>query len=114
MRKPSTLAFPWHAIYGHSATSSEPKAIMSPQSSVRPPKATISEDDLANSAAGSCIPIAIVGIGFRGPGDAKNVEGLWEMILTGKEAWSPIPATRWNSAAFHHPDHARHGTVSDT
>ncbi|CAP93818.1 Pc16g11480 [Penicillium rubens Wisconsin 54-1255] len=85
---------------------------MSPQSSVRPPKATISEDDLANSAAGSCIPIAIVGIGFRGPGDAKNVEGLWEMILTGKEAWSPIPATRWNSAAFHHPDHARHGTIN--
>ncbi|KAJ5245106.1 hypothetical protein N7489_005202 [Penicillium chrysogenum] len=85
---------------------------MSPQSSVRPPKATISEDDLANSAAGSCIPIAIVGIGFRGPGDAKNVERLWEMILTGKEAWSPIPATRWNSAAFHHPDHARHGTIN--
>ncbi|CAG8893432.1 unnamed protein product [Penicillium egyptiacum] len=85
---------------------------MSPQTNVKPPKATISEDDLAKLAAESCTPIAIVGIGFRGPGDAKNVERLWEMILTGKEAWGPIPASRWKSAAFHHPDHARHGTIN--
>ncbi|OQD87457.1 hypothetical protein PENSOL_c077G02280 [Penicillium solitum] len=86
---------------------------MSPQISVNPLKATLSEDELANMATDSCAPIAIVGIGFRGPGDAKNVEKLWEMILTGREAWSPIPAKRWNSAAFHHPDHARHGTAMD-
>lgn len=86
---------------------------MLPQTSIQAPKVIISEDDLANLAAESCIPIAIVGIGFRGPGDAKNVERLWEMILTGKEAWSQIPARRWNSGAFHHPDHARYGTVSD-
>lgn len=86
---------------------------MSPQTSANPLKATHSEDELANMAMDSCAPIAIVGIGFRGPGDAKNVEKLWEMILTGREAWSPIPAKRWNTAAFHHPDHARHGTVSD-
>lgn len=79
---------------------------MSSQTSDKPPKATVLQDDPANLA------IAIVGIGFRGPGDAKNVEKLWEMILTGREAWSPIPAERWNSAAFYHPDHARHGTVS--
>ncbi|CAG8889072.1 unnamed protein product [Penicillium nalgiovense] len=85
---------------------------MSSQTSVRHTKATISENDLANLAVKSCIPIAIVGIGFRGPGDAKNVEKLWEMILTGKEAWSPIPVKRWNSEAFHHPDHARHGTIN--
>ncbi|KGO58805.1 Acyl transferase/acyl hydrolase/lysophospholipase [Penicillium expansum] len=85
---------------------------MSPQTSVNPPKRTISEDGLTNMVAGSCTPIAIVGIGFRGPGDAKNVEKLWEMILTGREAWSPIPAKRWNSAAFHHSDHARHGTIN--
>ncbi|KAJ5823826.1 Acyl transferase/acyl hydrolase/lysophospholipase [Penicillium robsamsonii] len=82
------------------------------QPSVKPLTSTISEDDLAKMAAETCTPIAIVGIGFRGPGDAKNVEKLWEMILTGREAWSPIPAKRWNSAAFHHPDHARHGTIN--
>ncbi|CAI7660617.1 unnamed protein product [Penicillium glandicola] len=72
----------------------------------------MSEDDLANLSAESCTPIAIVGMGFRGPGEANNVNKLWEMILTGKEAWSPIPASRWNSTAFHHPDHARHGTIN--
>jgi acyl transferase domain-containing protein len=70
------------------------------------------EDDLASSAAKSCTPIAIVGIGFRGPADAESVVKLWEMILAGREAWSPIPAKRWNNVAFYHPDNARHGTVS--
>lgn len=57
------------------------------------------------------IPIAIVGMGFRGPGDASNVEKLWDMILEGREAWSRIPASKWNHSAFYHPDYARHGTV---
>jgi hypothetical protein len=87
---------------------------MSPQASVNHLKGTTSDDDLANLAVESRTPIAIVGIGFRGPGDAKNVEKLWEMILEGREAWSTIPARRWNSTAFYHPDHARHGTVSHT
>lgn len=71
-----------------------------------------SEDDLVSLAAKSCIPIAIVGIGFRGPAEAKNVNRLLEMIVNGREAWSPIPAKRWNNKAFYHPDNARHGSVS--
>ncbi|KAJ5170061.1 Acyl transferase/acyl hydrolase/lysophospholipase [Penicillium coprophilum] len=85
---------------------------MSPQTSVRPLKAANSQDDPANLAAEYCTPIAIVGIGFRGPGDAKNLGKLWEIIFNGRESWTPIPASRWNSAAFHHPDHARHGTIN--
>lgn len=76
------------------------------------PKEKGSAEDLANLSAKSCAPIAIVGIGFRGPGNAKNVDKLWEMIMAGEEAWSPIPARRWNNEAFYHPDNARHGTVS--
>lgn len=72
----------------------------------------LSEDDLASLGAKSCIPIAIVGIGFRGPAEAKNVNRLLEMIVNGREAWSPIPAKRWNNKAFYHPDNARHGSVS--
>jgi acyl transferase domain-containing protein len=64
------------------------------------------------SSANSCTPIAIVGIGFRGPGDAKNVDKLWEMILAGREAWSRVPTRRWNNEAFYHPDNSRHGAVS--
>ncbi|KAJ6069226.1 hypothetical protein N7499_011113 [Penicillium canescens] len=70
------------------------------------------EGDMGVLDADSCMPIAIVGIGFRGPGDAQNVEKLEEMIRTGREAWSPIPAKRWNNTAFYHPDHSRHGTIN--
>ncbi|KAL5355510.1 hypothetical protein BJX96DRAFT_184127 [Aspergillus floccosus] len=58
------------------------------------------------------MPIAIVGMGFRGPGDASNVEKLWNMILEGREAWSRIPDSKWNHSAFYHPDYARHGTTN--
>jgi hypothetical protein len=60
----------------------------------------------------ACMPIAIVGMGFRGPRDATNVESLWKMIIEQREGWTPIPKERWNNKAFYHPDHARHGTVS--
>ncbi|KAJ5142544.1 Acyl transferase/acyl hydrolase/lysophospholipase [Penicillium bovifimosum] len=79
---------------------------------VSPPRVNDTKDDLADLAASPCTPIAIVGIGFRGPGYAKNVEKLWEMVHEGAEAWSPIPASRWNSEAFYHPDHSRHGTIN--
>lgn len=70
------------------------------------------EDEASHSLDDASMPIAIVGMGFRGPGDATNVEKLWKMILEGREAWNQIPESRWNSHAFYHPDHARHGTVS--
>lgn len=72
------------------------------------------EDDFAGLTAQSCMdtPIAIVGMGFRGPAEASNVNRLWEMILAGREGWSPIPAKRWNNEAFYHPHDARHGSVS--
>lgn len=57
------------------------------------------------------MPIAVIGIGFRGPADATDVQGLWKMILERREAFSAIPKKRWNHDAFYHPDHARHGTV---
>jgi hypothetical protein len=69
------------------------------------------ESDMGVLDADSCMPIAIVGMGFRGPGDAQNVAKLEDMIRTGREAWSPVPAKRWNNTAFYHPDHSRHGTV---
>jgi hypothetical protein len=70
------------------------------------------EDEASNSLDDASIPIAIIGMGFRGPGDATHVEKLWKMILEGREARSQIPESRWNSHAFYHPDHGRHGTVS--
>lgn len=70
------------------------------------------EEDFSCLAADASMPIAIVGMGFRGPGEATNVNKLWETILEQREAWTPIPAARWNNKAFYHPDHARHGTIN--
>ncbi len=57
------------------------------------------------------MPIAVVGMGFRGPGDATNIESFWKMISEAREAWSPIPKEKWNNDAFYHPDANRNGTV---
>lgn len=85
------------------------------------PTETISEleaedapvDELSILAADATMPIAIVGMGFRGPGDARNVQDLWEMIMDRREGWKPIPKSRWNNEAFYHPDNAHHGTVRE-
>ncbi|KUI54273.1 Lovastatin diketide synthase LovF [Cytospora mali] len=58
------------------------------------------------------MPIAVVGMGFRGPGDTSDLDGLWKTIEEKREAWSPVPKDRWNHEAFYHPDSNRNGTAS--
>jgi acyl transferase domain-containing protein len=58
------------------------------------------------------MPIAIVGMSGRFPGDAVDPEKLWTMCSEGKDAWSTIPSTRFNQDAFYHPDPSRNGAVS--
>ncbi|KAF2215724.1 hypothetical protein CERZMDRAFT_109614 [Cercospora zeae-maydis SCOH1-5] len=62
--------------------------------------------------ADKMMPIAVVGLGFRGPKDATTPEGLWRMIRERREAWTTIPKERWNNDAFYHPDNNRHGTIN--
>lgn len=69
-------------------------------------------DELSILMEDASMPIAVIGMGFRGPADATDTNRLWQMILEKREAWSQIPKARWNNKAFYHPDHARHGTVS--
>ena len=57
------------------------------------------------------MPIAVVGMSFRGPADATSIENLWKMVYEKREGWSSIPKERWNNYAFYHPDNSRHGTV---
>lgn len=66
------------------------------------------------SISGGPMPIAVIGMGFRGPGEAKDLDSLWEMLEAKREAWSPVPKDRWNNEAFYHPDPNRMGTVSMT
>ncbi|KAL4883330.1 polyketide synthase [Aspergillus karnatakaensis] len=58
------------------------------------------------------VPIAIVGMSCRFPGEATSPERLWELCVNARSAWSEVPGDRWNKEAFYHPDGARTGTTN--
>lgn len=60
----------------------------------------------------SSAPIAIIGIGCRLPGDIANPEQLWQFLVAGRNAWSEVPADRYNEAAFYHPNPGNNGTTN--
>lgn len=49
-------------------------------------------------------PIAIVGIGCRLPGSVGSPEDLWQLLSEGQSGWGIVPADRWNSESFYHPE----------
>jgi acyl transferase domain-containing protein len=58
------------------------------------------------------MPIAIVGIAGRFPGEAGNPEKLWDMIAEGRNAFSETPKDRFNIDAFYHPHAERQGSLN--
>ncbi|RJE27111.1 polyketide synthase [Aspergillus sclerotialis] len=56
------------------------------------------------------MPIAIIGMACRFPGDATSPEKLWDLCANGRNAWSPIPSNRFNQAAWYHPNKEHLGT----
>ncbi|KAI1100340.1 putative polyketide synthase [Jackrogersella minutella] len=68
------------------------------------PFATLHEDPV--------MPIAIIGISGRFPGDAENPQKLWDMVAEGRSAASEIPSDRFNADAFYHPSTERQGTMN--
>ena len=57
-------------------------------------------------------PVAIVGMGCRFPGDADDPAAFWELLRTGTEAISEVPADRWDVDAYYDPDPDHPGTMS--
>lgn len=51
----------------------------------------------------SPIPIAIVGIGCRFPGEANSPEAFWNLLAEGRTAWTEVPADRFQWKSFFHP-----------
>ncbi|PNP61169.1 hypothetical protein FNYG_14086 [Fusarium nygamai] len=57
------------------------------------------------------MPIAIVAMACRLPGEATNPDKLWELCAEKKAAWSEVLKERMNIDAFWHPDAERGGNV---
>ncbi|OJD32113.1 polyketide synthase [Diplodia corticola] len=73
---------------------------------------TLNDETVFDSGEDTSMPIAIVGIGGRFPGDATNPERLWEMVSEGRNAMSEVPKDRFNIDSFYHPHAERQGTMN--
>ncbi|KAB5580657.1 putative polyketide synthase [Coniochaeta sp. 2T2.1] len=96
-----------------------PHAVNTGSGSSTPPSS--SESDAATftteqshgvASEGDLMPIAIVGMSCRFPGDATNPSNLWEMLCNRRSAWSPIPKDKFTAEAFYHPDPDRNGAIN--
>jgi acyl transferase domain-containing protein/acyl-CoA synthetase (AMP-forming)/AMP-acid ligase II/NAD(P)-dependent dehydrogenase (short-subunit alcohol dehydrogenase family)/SAM-dependent methyltransferase/aryl carrier-like protein len=78
---PVTLLYDYPTIAGLSDYLGQ-----SPAATTDPP---LSPTPLANE------PIAIIGIGCRFPGQIKDVEAFWDLLVHGKEGITEVPPERW-------------------
>ncbi|OMP83233.1 Lovastatin nonaketide synthase [Diplodia seriata] len=56
--------------------------------------------------------VAIIGLAFRGPGDASSPERLWDMLVHSRSAFSSVPRSKWSHEGHYHPSPARGGSTS--
>ena len=57
--------------------------------------------DVAELESRAREPIAIVGIGIRTPGGVHDTASFAELLWSGRDAITPIPATRWPIDAWY-------------
>ncbi|KAF3057968.1 Lovastatin diketide synthase LovF [Daldinia childiae] len=58
------------------------------------------------------MPIAIVGMSCRLPGDVSSPGDFWKLLTKGRSAWSKIPRDRFNQEAYNHPNPEKKGTIN--
>jgi Beta-ketoacyl synthase, N-terminal domain len=55
------------------------------------------------------VPIAIVGMSCRLPGNVSTPDEFWELCSRARDGWSEIPKERFENASFHHPNPGKSG-----
>ncbi|KAK0129169.1 polyketide synthase [Cadophora gregata] len=66
---------------------------------------------MAQPIQDACMPIAVIGMACRFPGDATSPDHLWELLANGRNAWSEFPKDRINIDGFYHPSGNREGSI---
>src|SRR5262249_19056450 len=57
-------------------------------------------------------PIAIIGIGCRFPGGARNPQAFWRLLTEARDAITEVPPDRWDWRAFSDPATAPPGKIN--
>ena len=57
-------------------------------------------------------PIAIVGLGLRLPGEARDESSLWQMLADGVDTVSEVPRDRWDLDAYYDLDPDKPGKMN--
>lgn len=55
------------------------------------------------------IPIAIVGMSCRLPGNITSPDEFWELCSRARSGWSEVPKERFETASFYHPNPGKGG-----
>ena len=65
-----------------------------------------------NPGTEGVMPIAVVGMACRFPGNSSSPESLWKMLSQGRSGWTNVPEDRFTQSSFYHPKRGMEGTVS--
>ncbi len=91
---PSAISTPWSVVSKHVGSSSSSLGV-SPDAAGHSP----------------IEPIAVIGMSCRLPGTATDIPALWEMLVSGRTAWTPGPGKRFNMKAFQDATGSKASTV---
>ena len=57
------------------------------------------------------MPIAIIGMSCKFPGNVNSPEDLWQLLAEGRSGWSEIPTSRFHLDGVYHPNSSKVNTV---
>lgn len=58
------------------------------------------------------MPVAIVGMSCRLPGDVTSCEEFWSMMSLSRHGWGEIPEDRFSKDAYWHPNPGKKGCTN--
>ncbi|PKY08441.1 fatty acid synthase S-acetyltransferase [Aspergillus campestris IBT 28561] len=65
-----------------------------------------------NKAQKSQIPIAVIGVSCRLPGQISTPDEFWRFCCQARSAWSEIPSSRFSADAYYHPNPDQQGATN--